>query len=290
MSDIDDKLNELEAQYNDGRAPAQEVEQTQEVEPIEEPEDNPPGFKDYSTYVGEGGDPETYRGKKAYEAQYDLIQANKELKAGQRQMQETLNQTVSAMGQWKEQQKEQMKSELERDLEEAKAGFDMDGALAITERLSALDKSPAQSTQPGHPQVNSVLEDHVRNSPLLNSSSNQYDASFSNDVAAVFDTKMREFGGHASDTALKSALKFAEAKARELHPHLFKSPKNSRTTMASPKISSKTKSDPTDQEYATNYKIDAKNPANNNAAKELYAIIAKKDPETAKLFINKLKA
>ncbi|MGI9251822.1 MAG: hypothetical protein ACR2PR_11630, partial [Pseudohongiellaceae bacterium] len=99
MSEPDFDIDAAENAYNEARgeeAPAADDTPPNHPEANAPAEEDPPGFKTFEEYVADGGDPDNYVGKKAYEQHYSRIQDNKALRGEVKGLQETVQQTMEA--------------------------------------------------------------------------------------------------------------------------------------------------------------------------------------------------
>ena len=136
----------------------------EEVEEAEEVEANPPGFIDnLEDWVAAGKDPDKFRGKKAYEAEYDRIQEVKDLKAHMKSMQDTLKSTVDAVAKREEITNEQHRKALESALATAREDGDTDAAIEAATQLNDIQNTPKQT----RPTENPVIGDFFENNPVL---------------------------------------------------------------------------------------------------------------------------
>lgn len=180
---------------------------------------DPPGFKSYDEYIADGGDPDMYRGKKAFEAEHTRIDENKRLRKDVRGLQSTVQQTMEAVTDWQTTERAKMRKDIEAELKTAKADEDLDGALDAQQRLDQLDDEP--EAQPAATEEHTVIQDFREANPMLDSESDDFDQDFNDDVEAFYNGLYQQlsYGGRkkVSDGQIKRALKRALKEANELH-------------------------------------------------------------------------
>ena len=182
--------------------------------------DDPPGFKSYEAYVADGGDPDQYVGKQAYEDRYANIQENKRLRKDVKGLQGTVQQTMDAVNTWQETERKKMRTELDQKLEKAKEDEDLDGALATQKEIDDLDDEP-DPPAPTHQDEHPVIADFREANPLLDPDSDDYNEEFNDDVEAIYNSLYQQltYSGRkkATDGQIKRCLKRAMNEAKQLH-------------------------------------------------------------------------
>ena len=266
-----------------------EVIEPEVIEPeIEEPKVNPPGYIDnIDDWIKAGKDPDLFKGKKAYEAEYDRIQEIKELKG-------LVKTVVDTTNDWKQQQQVTMNAQVEQarvdaraELETAKDASDIEAALAAQDKLNNLNKPVSQPTaQPATQMIN----DFVKANPILDQESPQYNQEFHLDLQMTQNAILDRLTGGNRDIGLtegqiKRSLSLALAQTKELHPEKFKSPRNSRRG-GSTTPAKRTPTAPTG-DYSTRLKamnIPSMNKRDVNAQADVYEMIKEIDPKRAETF------
>jgi uncharacterized protein YbjQ (UPF0145 family) len=266
------------------------IEEVEEVEEVEEqPKQNPPGYIDnIEDWVAAGKDPDLFKGKKAYSAEYERIKEIKELK-------ETMQTVVEGVGEWKEQQKQTMTQQLEQaraeavaELERAKDDVDVDAAIEAQKKINELDK-PKQ--QPETYQPNPAIADFYAKNPMLDKNSAQYDSDVFEDTAGFHDTLLNELTGGKPEVinSLNPSqrvriLNAALSKAKELNPNKFVSPRNQRKAAPAPSRKKVQQKGGDYQSRLKSVKSNSKNKRDTNAANEIYEMLKAKDPKAAETF------
>ena len=275
----DDDQVEID-EISEGRIPEPEPEQEEaEVKP------NPPGYIDnIDDWIAAGKDPDLFKGKKAYSAEYDRIKEIKELK-------ETMLTVTQGIGEWKEQQKQSMAQQVEQarsdavaELERAKEDVDVDRAIEAQKKINELDR-PKQEVQ----QANPVLTDFYSKNPILDKNSAQYDAEVFQDASMYQSAILDELTGgnrqmQLTPSQIERSLKVALTKAKLLSPDKFVSPRNQRKAAPAP---ARTKVQQKGGDYQSRLKTvksNSKNHRDVNAANEIYEMLKAKDPKAAETF------
>lgn len=284
----DDPLAALEAEYEevetvdvDETEEVEELGETEELEQAEEvDEEAPPGMLGYEDYIAKGGDPELFKGKKAYEAEYKRIQEVKELKRSMKAMGDTLETTVSAIAQREEKAEARHRKELEAALNRAKEDGDTDAALDAAEQLHSLKSQPVQQQTQTHP----VIAEYIEKNPVL------MNEEVKNEFARVYNGKLKADGVGAGDqlseAALKGYARAAMAGVKQTFPEKFASPKNQRQTTL--KLKAKPAATQNVGDRIKSVKIDSLGKQNIGAANDLYEMLKEKDPAQAEIFAKRI--
>lgn len=222
MSEAEFDVDAAEAKYNASRADAGDDPGGDADDGGDKGDDDkggdPPGFKTYDEYVADGGDPDMYRGKKAYAEEHTRISENKRLRKDVRGLQDTAKLTMEAVTSWKAGESAKMRKELDAKLKKNKEDEDIDGALDTQKEIDALENDPAPAaTQDEHP----VIQDFRDANPMLDTDHDDFDQEFNDDVEAFYNGLYQQlsYGGKrkVSDGQIKRALKRSLKEARELH-------------------------------------------------------------------------
>ena len=279
-------LQELAAQYEaedveEAEVVAEVVEETEVIEEAEvveeaaeEVEDsNPPGFIDsYEDWIAAGKDPDKFKGKAAYEAEYDRIQEVKELKNSFKSMQETLKSTVEAVARREDATNERHRTELEAALATAKEEGDTDAALDAAGQLHAIDSAPKRQAE------NPVIGDFLSGNPVLES------AEIKGEFARIYNGKLKADGvspdEQLSDAAIKGYLRASMDSVKTIYPDRFVSPKINRQT--APKLKAKPAAKTVDVESALrSFKVEGASSRNSDAPIGIYNMLKKDVGEAA---------
>lgn len=225
MAESDFNIDDAEAQYNAARAaedegtpPLPDVEELDaDGNPIES--EDPPGFKTYEDYVADGGDPDMYRGRKAYEAEHNRIDENKTLKRELKGLKSTVQQTMDAVNSWQETERGKIRTEVEAELHEAMENEDPKAAVAAQKKLDAIDDTPDPA--PNQREENPVIQDFRAANPILDGDSDNFDQEFNADVEAFYNGMYAQLSYNGkreiTDGQIKRCLRRALKEAQDLH-------------------------------------------------------------------------
>lgn len=187
----------------------EEVEEVEEVEVTEEREDiDGDGFKSFDEYVADGGDPDFYRGKKAYQQQKDILAEMKALK----------KKTDDFMFQQEKRhaaETERLLKEIEKAKAEAKADLDFDRYEELNTQERELKGAHQQKNEGEAP----VIAHYRNENPELNPAAPEFDPIYASAFAAAFNTaamKAEQTVGRALNEA--EIAKWLEATAKKLRP------------------------------------------------------------------------
>jgi len=294
---VEDLIKANEDQYNAARSGKviEEVEETLEEpkeeaeEEVEETAEDPPGYLGYEDWIAAGKDPDLFKGKKAYEAEYDRLQETKQLRDELKGMKLTTQQIADSMSEWQQKQQDQIKAELQAKLAQATEDDDVNAALQAQKEIDSL--KPVQKPVGEPPAIQQFRQDN----PILLSSSPEFNLQFDKTVERLFNAEVNRqawgqvVGGKVVDydqEDIKTVLNYAMREAKQLYPDLFKSPKNARATLSAPKKTGPGKPDPMNQ--LKGHIIDSKNPRNRTAALDMAEFLKEKygDAFDAEQFAN----
>jgi len=186
QDDIEAALDALEIQNLE---PEEVIEPVEEQEQEEPKDANPPGYIDnIEDWIAAGKNPDDFKGKNAYKAEYERIKEIKELK-------QTMETIVDGVSEWKEQQKKltaeqivKAKQEALDELAKAKEDMDVEGAIAAHEKINQLNKTTA-------PQLNPVITSFFAKNPILDEKSSQYDPEFFQDMKMAQHSILNQLTG-----------------------------------------------------------------------------------------------
>ncbi|MGI9250908.1 MAG: hypothetical protein ACR2PR_06890 [Pseudohongiellaceae bacterium] len=289
MSEPDFDIDAAEQQYNDARQdepPADDPPPNDDIDDQDDGNDTPPGFKSFEEYVADGGDPDDYVGKKAYERHHARIQDNKGLRDEVKDLKGTVQQTMEATNAVLEQTEARVRAEVEAELHQAREDEDVDAALTAQGKLDDMDAAaeqrrgaPPQQRPTEHPTITAFRESN----PMLDHNSNQFDQDFNEDVEAAFNVIANQ-GLTGTDRQVKAALKKAMDIAKGMHAEKFESPRNNRQQNQQRRQQRRT--NPGDNDTTPNaegYVIkNPRNPRQGNAAPEVRDMIQQKAEDAAR--------
>ena len=286
QDDIEAALDALEIQ-NPPEEVIDEVEEDVEEKP--EPkakEANPPGYIDnIDDWVAAGKNPDDFKGKNAYRAEYERIKEIKELK-------HTMDSVVSGMADWKEQQKKLTFEQIARakqdaidELAKAREDMDVDGAIAANEKIQQLNRTTA-------PPMNPVISEFFAKNPILDERSQQYDAEFFQDMKMAQHSILNQLTGgdqnlaaQLTNSQIERSMNVAYSRAKELHQDKFVSKRNSRQAAPAPGSLQRENKGPTDYGSKTKAaKISGRNARDVNAVNDVYEMLKAMDPKAADTF------
>ena len=284
-----DALEALEAEYEEVEEGTEEIQDVIETEEeVEEEgneeivsEENPPGYLSYEDWVDQGKDPDMYKGKKAYEAEYDRIQEVKDLKRTVKGMDDTLKSTVDAITERENKAEIRHRRELEAALAEAKAEGDTEAAIDAVEQLNELKERPVAEVKPTtHP----VISEFLDKNPILES------ADVNAEFARIYNGKLKADGvgpnDQISEVAIRGYARAAMESVKTIFPERFSSPRNKRTTTVKTKAKAATKVDV--GQKMRGLKLNVASPQNLGAHFEIYEMIKEKDPAAAETFAKRI--
>ena len=174
-------IEKAEQEYNQARAEVAEP-TDEELDDGVDGNEAPPGFLSFQEYTAQGGDPDMYRGRKAFENEHERIEENKRLRRDVRGMQNTVQQTMEAVNEWKGLERTKMRAELETNLHRAMEDEDPQAAIDAQKKLDAIDNAPPEQ-RPEHPVIKDFRSEH----PALDEASDDFDVELNADVEAYFN-------------------------------------------------------------------------------------------------------
>jgi len=248
----------------------------------EQHDDTPPGLiKTYDEWIAAGKDPEKFKGRKAYEAEYKRIQEVKELKSSVKGMAETLKATVEAIADRETKAEARHRRELEAALSEAKEIGDVDAALDATNQLHELNSAPKQQARREHP----VISDFIENNTILENP--EVKAEFQDIYNGIL--RARGVGANTvlSEQRINVYLKTAMDEVKLIFPEKFSSQKINRQAPPRSKTVPVSKSVDVTQQLKS-YKVAGASKQNEQAALDIYNSLMKTSPGAAKIFAQNL--
>ena len=255
---------------------SEEPEEEQEAVIVDEEapeEESPPGFIDnMDDWIAAGKDPDLFKGKKAYKAEYERIQQVKGLQNSFKTMQETLKSTVEAVARREEQMNEQHRRELEAALATAREDGDTDAALEAASKLNEI------KSEPRRPAENPVIGEFLSSNAVLES------PEIKTEFARIYNGKLRADGvspdEQLSEAAIRGYLKASMDSVKAIYPDRFVSPKINRPS--APKIKAKSPRPAVNIESAlAAFKVDGVSSKNAGAPLGIYKMLKQTAGEEA---------
>ncbi len=221
MSEANFDIDAAAEQFDKGKAPegdAPPAEGKQEFDTFDGDEPAK-GHKSFEEYVADGGDPDRYKGRQAFEDERERIAENKSLKKEVKSLKDTVRQTNDAVGDLVQQARDDERSKIESRIEKAKEDEDFDAFEQAQDDLAEHDKkAPATREEFVEPDV--VLdfrEEHT----ILDREHDDFDPEFNLDMTAAFNELLarQSQGGkrQLSDKAWQRLLKKAYRETRDLY-------------------------------------------------------------------------
>lgn len=274
--DINAKLDQLEGDQNitdDINPPAD----PSTLKPIED--DSPPGFISYEDWTKSGKNPDDWRGKNAYNKEYDRITENRELKSA---MKEVVG-TVSGLQQQYQNDANvkiaQARADAQAELAQAKEDDNIDAALAAKDKLINLVNPPVLPAK-----KNPFITEFAQKNPILDPGSSQYDNDFFQDMADMHNNKLAQLSGdgkNLTQAQIERVHKWAFTQTKELHPDKFKSPRNNRQAPANPNQGQSKSSDGNTSSKLKNVKGNPRNKRDASPAQDIYDDLIKRGEKEA---------
>jgi hypothetical protein len=161
--------------------------------------DTPKGYLTFEAYTEKGGDPDMYRGKKAFAQFYEKSQETKESKAALSDLQSNVKAMAQAMELTKQNELSELTLKLEGELAKNKAEFDFDQYEKTQQQLKAIEsKKVEQAPSQGEPPV---VTQFRANNPALDRSSPEFDADLNDLVEKRVNEKFQKVNPNAMTEA-----------------------------------------------------------------------------------------
>lgn len=170
----------MSAEPEEAQEDEPEAEQAEVQEGAEDTGDLPEGYKTLEEYVADGGDPEYYRGPKAYEKDRVLIGEIKEIK---RKLSERDDEMV-ALQELHEKERQRLLKDIEKKKAEAKESFDFEAYEDLSEQERELNSRNKPQDQGGEPPV---IQSYRQQNPKLNPAAPDFDPVHASAFAAAFN-------------------------------------------------------------------------------------------------------
>ena len=209
-----------------------ENEVIEEVETAEEVEDDTPkGFLSLEAYTEKGGDPDMYRGKKAFAQFYEKSQETKASNAAFADLQSNVKAMTAAMEETKQTALSNQRAELEAVMVKAREEFDITALEKTQKQLFELDQRKQAVPKPqGEP---AVVAHFRTNNPAIDRNSPDFDADLNDLVEKRVNEKFQKVNPEAMTMAdinelLTDAYESVKSKFTKYQPAKVKTPPKTR--------------------------------------------------------------
>ena len=251
------------------------------------------GHMSYQEWVDAGNDPDMYQGKKAFEMNRQEIQDKRKYRKDLQSMQQTLDQTVQGINDWKSHERARIKTEVQAELAQAMEDEDPQAAVTAQKKLDAIEQQEqAAKAQPQQQQYvePEVLLDWRAKHPLVDGDSEQFNQEFNDAMVGYFNADFAQLsqGGRKqlTDGQMERIANKAYNQAKGLYPDLFQSPRNTRQQSqqrSQRRAPAQGQSEDDQVQTADNYVIpDPVNPRQQNAASEVAQMVRSTAEENAR--------
>ena len=205
QQEFDDKVEELEEQIE------------QEEEQDEPADESPKGYKSYDQYIEDGGDPDMFRGKKAYEQFYDKNQELKALKNDIKEVKLGVSQMAKAQQEAHNQTVAKLMAQFEDDMQQAKDSLDFEAYEKANRARDNLQKQNVGKAPESERPFQSIISNFRSLNPALDPSSSEYDVDLDQAVVNRVNAKAAKMNINVLDESdIKSLLEdsFNDAKGK----------------------------------------------------------------------------
>jgi len=229
-------------------------------------DDRPKGFLTLEEYIEKGGDPDMYRGKKAFEQYYNKSQETKQSNAALAEMQNNIKAMTQAMESSKQEALAKQKKELEAKLHKAREDFDISTVEKVNKELWEMEQKKPEPVRQGEPPV---VQNFRASNPALDHSSPEFDP----DLNDLVEKRVNQQFQKVNPAAM------TEADINELLSRAYDSVKSKFAKYQAPKAKTPPKTRP-----ATQPKVKAENTALGDlsaSARGIYDMILETSGETA---------
>lgn len=250
QADMEKEVGALNPEADD-EVREEETEQEQEteggeVESEEEEESGPDaeeallhGFKPYDEYIADGGDPDMYRGPKAF-VQYQKLKDEERAKVDKANSRvESLVDEVERLSKMmvedRKAQKERYKQELEDRLKQQKEDLDVDGFERTKDELAKLGTETEEEPSPKPRQEHPVIATFRETNPVFDHASDKFDSEVNEWVEQRVNTrltKLAQSGTELTERALKKALEEEHERVKRAFPEKFEAPRKGKRRQA----------------------------------------------------------
>lgn len=174
------------------------------------------GWKDLDTYLEEGGDPDMWRGSKAFNQHYELRQDNKSKLA---QMDKKLDDSINLFAENLTRQDEIHRKKLEDALAQARDDNDIERFEEVSKEIQATEKN---TVSPGEPAVIKKFRSTI---PELDFASDNFNKSYNASVEKAANERLIKLGEDyqrpPSELECLTILNEEAKAAQKDFPHLF---------------------------------------------------------------------
>ena len=198
-----------------------------------EEQEKPPGYKTFDEYVADGGDPEMYRGPKAYTQFKELKQQTSDkIHKVEEQMAELVKMQREQIEKAKADAHAQAMQELQGKMATAKENLDFEAYEQASSEMQKMQSSkPEDNTQ----RLQSVVAEIKQSLPLINETSAEYNPAFFSVVQTNLGQVMESNNvdtNSLTPEALKHYMNEALERSKKDMPHLFRQPRKAPHTAA----------------------------------------------------------
>lgn len=241
--ETDDAVQKRKVQNEDEEEP--ENEEVDDEEEEEEGESDPEealmhGFKPYDEYIADGGDPDMYRGPKAF-VQYQKLKDEERAKVDKANSRvESLVDEVERLSKMmvedRKEQKARYKQELEDRLKQQREDLDVAGVEKTKDELAKLDSGEEEAEEKSKPrQEHPVISTFRETNPVFDHASDKFDPEINEWVEQRVNTrltKLAQSGTELTERALKKALEEEHERVKRAFPEKFEAPRKGKRRQA----------------------------------------------------------
>lgn len=193
-------------------------------------DDTPKGFLTLEAYTEKGGDPDMYRGKKAFAQFYEKSQETKASNAALSDLKGSVQAMAQAMETTKQDELAKQRTQLEGEISKAKEEFDFDQYEKSKQKLRDIESKKVAQAPQGEPPV---VTQFRANNPALDRSSPEFDADLNDLVEKRVNEKFQKVNPNAMTEAdfnelLGDALTSVKSKFAKYQPAKAKTPPKTR--------------------------------------------------------------
>lgn len=223
MSETNFDIDAAAEQFDKGKAPEGDTppNHPEGKQEYDTHDGQPPaqGHQSYEEYLENGGDPDMYRGKKAFEKERERIDENKGLKKQIKSLETTVRQTTEAVGDLVQQARDETRAEIEARIQEAKENEDFDGYDRASQDLAEHDAKQKPQQQPTYQEPDVIVDFRAEN-PRIDAESDDYDEEYNELVEGAYNDLYHRMsnGGRKklSDNQIKRLLNKAVREADDI--------------------------------------------------------------------------
>lgn len=175
------------------------------------------GWKEHQDYIDNGGDPDMWRGSKAFNDHYDQKQSSREKL---NKMEGTIERLATNFTKSQEQQNKKHKSELESALKQAEEDLDITKFKEVQKELNDIDETPPTPVS----EHDSIQKFRSQN-PHIDKASSSFNPSMNAAIESMANNKIVEltnqYGRGLSDMELNTVLNDSLNAVKTDFPNLF---------------------------------------------------------------------